>query len=91
MDREKDNRGKLEKLEFLYELDPNKPLMKYKNGTESKETLGGVQTGRFNTGNSARQDNKLFEILERGGPTPQFGKIPDKMSISTQGSSGFNR
>ena len=30
--REDDLKDKLTKLEFLYELDPNKPLMKYRGG-----------------------------------------------------------
>ena len=46
LSREKEGKDKLEKLEFLYELDPNKPLIKYRGQDETKPP-----TSRFGQGN----------------------------------------
>lgn len=67
LQRENELKEKLAKLEYLYELDPNKPLMKYsKTGNERKLAREPLGPGSAAGIGSAR--DHLSQLLDRGNP-----------------------
>lgn len=68
--RENELKEKLAKLEYLYELDPNKPLMKY-GANEQKLGQNLPRLGSAAGSGSAR--GQLSQLLDQANPFPSGG------------------
>ena len=89
--REDELKGKLAKLEFLYDLDPNKPLIKYRQGpTDPNVGHPGGLAAKLLAGGGERGTGPLF--AGGAGPLTHVGMGPASLGLGQQATGqGFQR